>query len=215
MRAVVPRNLATRTYVKRCMAMQLERKSIMNFTVVGNSGVPTTSGRVDPIGSFAITQGLTDSTRTGNFVKINQIVYRGAVTVPADITSPIVYRQIFFVDKQTNGATPAVTDVITSGSHFAGYNPDNVIGAGGSRFRVLRDFFGVINSDATFGTSPASNPRRKVIFARLKGPFPIHYDATAGAITDIVSGEIFSLCINSDNSTVVFQGVSQSFFTDA
>jgi len=210
-------SLATKTYVKRCMRMAIEVKSIPVQNIVGNGGVPTTAGRVDPLQSFNIIQGNTDQNRDGNFVKPKKLTVRMFISLAADNVAPALVRVILFQDKQTNGANPAVTDVITSGTGgvAAGYNPDNVIGSGGHRFRILSDKFMCINPDAV--VDAANTLGRYQCWTTVIGGkrlSPIRYDATAGVITDIVSGEINVLTM-SDNNTVLVNGSTQMLFTDS
>lgn len=206
--------LASKKYVKRCMRTMLEKKTIVVQNVVGNSGAPTSSGRVDPLGSFNIIQGTGDGNRTGNFVQLDYVVLRFLLTIPVG-TPTSAYRIIIFSDRQTNGATPAVTDVIETGTGgiAAGYNDDNVVTVGGARFRILRDQWFTICSglgaaDASSGTT------QKAFTIKLKGPFKVHYDTTTGAIADIVSGEIFVLTAASGTSALV-QVQAQIQFVDA
>lgn len=211
------KTLATRKYVKRCMRNQLEKKSLPIQNFVGTSGVPGTAGQVDPLQSFNIRQGTTDDDRTGNFVRRTRLTVRMLANTVADTLAPVMFRVIFFYDKQTNGATPAVADVITSGTGgmLAGYNPNNVLGYGGTRFRILKDSFFVINPDTVVDASNTLARGRVWTWvwhgAKLG---TIQFDADAGAITDIVSGEINVLTI-SDSATAVIQGSSQMQFVDS
>lgn len=209
--------LATRKYVKRCMANQLEKKSIAIQNFVGGSGVPGTAGQVDPLQSFNIRQGTTDDDRTGSFIRRDRLTLRMLANTVADTLAPVMFRCIIFFDKQTNGATPAVADVITSGSGgmLAGYNANNVIGSGGNRFRILKDSFFVINPDTVVDASNTLARGRVwtwVFHGKKLGT--VHYDADAGAITDIVSGELNVLTI-ADNASAVIQGSLQMLFTDS
>jgi len=208
--------LATRKYVQRCMRNQLEKKEIDIVNVVGNSGVPTTSGRVDPCRTYSIIQGTTDDTRTGNFIKRTKLVMRWYINVVAGSFSD-TFRAVLVHDKQTNGATPALTDILTTANTLSGFNGDYVIGYGGSRFRILRDsgpltvngfpygavgnFGGVING-------------RSWTWTVTKGLGTCQFDASAGAITDIVSGELFLVTISTGN-TASMQCNYQLIYNDA
>lgn len=206
--------VANRKYVKKCMRTMLEKKSIVVQNAIGNSGVPTSSGRVDPIQSYNISQGTGDGNRTGNFIEINKITLRFNAFIPVGTPSSL-YRVIVFQDRQTNGATPAVTDVIQTGTGgiSAGYNADNVTAVGGSRFRILSDKWFVINAGA--GAADASSTTTyKAWTLTLKGKYKVHYDTNTGAIADIVSGEIFILTgCNGTNATIQCQ--EQIAFVDA
>lgn len=212
----VPRPV--KKYVKRCMRLMAETKEAIIEDIVGNGGVPTTAGRVDPIQTFMITQGSTDSTREGNHLQIDKLYLRGRAVLPDDQRSA-VFRVIVFRDSQTNGASPAYSDILVSTNPFAGYNGDNVNKVGGRRFRILFDTLFTINSGSSHadaGATPTaikSTETKRIIQRSFKGPFNVHFDASAGAITDIVSGEIFVLSI-SDNNTAIVQFTSQIKFID-
>lgn len=206
--------LATKKYVKRCMTMQLEKKTIVVQNMIGNSGIPTSTGRVDPIQSYNIVQGTGDGNRTGNFVQVKGIWLRFICTLPTG-TPYSTYRVVVFTDRQTNGSTPAITDVLetATGGIGAGYNDDNVTKVGGARFRVIRDKWFAVNSGV--GASDATSASQGKAFQMyLKGPFTVHYKANAGAITDIVSGEIFVATLaNGTNASIQCQ--VQIMFVDA
>lgn len=206
--------LANKKYVQRCMRTLLEKKTVVVQNVIGNAGAPTSAGRVDPIQSFNIIQGTGDGNRTGNFIQIDKVTLRFSCTLPTG-TPTSLYRVVVFADRQTNGATPAVTDVIETGTGgiAAGYNDDNVTAVGGGRFRILRDLWFSLSSGV--GASDATSASvQKAFTCILKGPFKVHYDATAAAITDIVSGEIFVLTAANGTAALV-QAQCQIQFVDA
>lgn len=206
--------IANKKYVQRCMRNMLEKKSIVVQNVIGASGIPTATGRVDPIGSFNIVQGTGDGNRTGNFVQIDKIWLRFACNIPTGTPSSL-YRVVVFQDKQTNGATPAVTDLIETGTGgmLAGYNDDNVNKVGGTRFNILRDELFTINSGV--GASDATSAVAYRTFSMvLKGPFKIHYDTNTTAIADIVSGEI-NIATFANGTNAVVQCQCQIAFVDA
>jgi hypothetical protein len=191
----------------------LEKKTIVIQNVVGNSGVPTSSGRVDPLGSYNIVQGTGDGNRTGNFVKVSKLWLRFFTLLPVG-TSNSLFRVIVFRDSNTNGATPAVADVIEfgTGGGAAGYNDDNVKLVGGARFTILFDKWFSVNS--ALGAADASSGTHYTAWTTTSSaPGVVHFDAAAGNITDIVSGETFILTFASA-AAAVLQCSAQLQFQD-
>jgi len=196
-------SLASKKYVQACMRNILEKKTIVIQNAIGNSGVPTNSGRVDPLGSYNIIQGTGDGNRTGNFVTLTKIWLRFLTLLPVGTPSAL-FRVIVFRDSNTNGVTPTVADVIefSTGGGGAGYNDDNVKLVGGARFTILSDRWFSVNS--SLGAADASSGSHYTAWTQIKAnPGVVHYDASAGAITDIVSGEIFILTYSSAAAAVV------------
>lgn len=192
--------------------MIAEKKEITVVNSVGNGGVPTTAGRVDPLGTFNIIQGTTDDTRTGNVIKVKTATCRLICQLPADIDAA-TFRYIIFKDGQTNGATPAFADVLATASTAAGYNGDNVRKVGGARFTILYDQLFCLNSHGLKADSAAVDWTRVIrLAARKLGQ--VRYDASAGAITDIVNGEFFILTI-SDSATASMNVSTQFTYQDA
>lgn len=205
--------LASKKYVQSCMRNMLEKKSIVIQNVVGNSGVPTSSGRVDPLGSFNIVQGTGDGNRTGNFVKVSKIWLRWFTLLPVG-TSNSLFRAIVFRDSNTNGATPTVADVIefATGGGAAGYNDDNVKQVGGARFTILSDKWFSVNS--SLGAADASSGTHYTAWSQSSAaPTVVRFDASAGNITDVVSGETFILTFASA-AAAVLQCSAQLQFQD-
>jgi hypothetical protein len=191
----------------------LEKKTVVVQNVVGASGIPGTSGRVDPIQTYNIIQGTGDGNRTGNFIKVSNVWLRWSTALPVGTPSAL-FRCIVFRDNQTNGATPAVADVIefATGGGASGYNDDNVKTVGGARFQILSDKWfavssGVGASDATSGTHYTAWTQRIPVVG------VVHFKATTGAITDVVSGETFVLTY-SNGAAAVLQAQAQIEFQD-
>lgn len=189
-------------------------KEISVTGVVGNSGIPTTSGRVDPIGTFNIVTGSADDQREANTIVIDKLCLRINATKPSGAAGDAAYfRVVLFADRQCNGATPAITDLLTTGTGGVncGFNGDFVSGFGGSRFKILRDYY--FNITAT-GSVTAQTPNiTKCWKWELRPKHTVHFDSTAGAITDITGGEIF-LATLSDVNTATVTCTQQTVYHD-
>lgn len=82
-----------------------------------------------------ISQGDTSSTRTGLKVYAKNLLINGSIGWSSTATQESMMRVIIFIDKNPNGAVPAITNVLESGAINSLYN--NIYE--GKRFVVLKD----------------------------------------------------------------------------
>lgn len=168
-------------YVKRCMDRVVEQKY---FAVNTGNIASTTGGTVTSLGSFSIVQGTGDNQRTGNNIRISDLTFRGVVsdTVANDI------RVIIFYDRQANGAACVSGDVLNTSTVFATYNTNQVIGAGGTRIKIVYDW--------TYAINPAGTIRHEVAKKFIKNAKAIaRYTGTAGTVSDILENNLQVLVI--------------------
>jgi len=130
-----------------------------------------------------IGQGDADTQRNGNSVKVTSMLTRGTIEL-AD-TNAAQCRFIIFTDTSSNGAPPAVTDLLQSASVISPLNRIN-----GKRFRVLYDRSWVLDAD---------NPKKQIhIFKKMQ--HHIHYlDSTANT-SSLGQGPIYFLWISDQNT---------------
>ncbi len=152
-----------------------------------------------------IPQGTTESTRIGRKCTIRSINWRYQIVIPAGTTNNTAdtVRVILYLDKQANGATAAVLDILET-ADFQSFN--NL--ANKSRFRTLMDRTYSINSDISGdGTSLDSGKKelQDSFFKRVN--IPIEFDSTAGAITEIRSNNIGVVLLSSDGVAGFFSKI--------
>ncbi len=157
-----------------------------------------TGGTVTP-SICLIPQGVTEITRVGRKCTIRNINWRYNVSIQeqdagADPRNGDTVRVILYLDKQANGATAAVTDILES-ADFQSFN--NLSNSG--RFRTLYDKTHTLNyltlaSDNAGVVSSAEVTRDVMVFKKCG--FPIEYSSTTGAITEIRSNNIGVLLIS-------------------
>lgn len=154
-----------------------------------------------------ISQGTGGSQRLGRKAVIKSIALKGVFKLDdkaaTDATSH-VFRIIIYVDKQTNGATAAVLDLLTTAAFNSFRSLDNT-----GRFRVLMDKTFVMNKEATLkqDDAPYTFSKEKICnwFKRMN--LPIVYDSTDGTIDEQCCNNIGMLIIcNSAVSTPRFDG---------
>lgn len=148
------------------------------------------TGEVPATGQLAlIPQGDTQSTRDGRYAFIKSIQIRALCTYNpgAQAQANCMCHLWLVMDKQTNGAAAAFTDVFTStAANTCMLNLNN-----SQRFRVLKHWVLPFNSQA--GVTTAFNGLQKMIEYYKRCNIKIDWSNTDGAITGITSNNIFLL----------------------
>ncbi len=146
-----------------------------------------------------IPQGVTEVQRIGRKCTIKSINWRMSLNLAeqdaqATPESGDTVRIIMYIDKQCNGATAAVLDVLESADFQSFNNLSNK-----SRFRTLMDRTITLNF-ATLASDGAGVVSSTDMFIDQqfykKCNIPIEFDATTGAITEIRSNNIGVLLIS-------------------
>lgn len=182
----------------------------LSFTFDNTAEVPSTGDAL-----VSIPLGDSGTSRDGRRVIIKSLQIQGSLTLSQGTTNTeraVLCYMYVVQDTQCNGASPAVTDVLTSASlNDALVNLDN-----SNRFKILKKF--VYNLQPTYTSYPDETG---VVIKNLsyyrKCRIPINFDGTTDAITSLTSNNIFliagSVGANSDD-TVTFAGVSRVRFFD-
>lgn len=160
--------------------------------------IPSTGDVTNSINLIA--QGITESTRIGRKCTIKSINWHYQLTIPEiDAgTTPAEaesIRVILYLDKQANGATAAVTDLLET-AHWLSFR--NLVNVG--RFKVLHDkvhtlTYGGMASDEAAKISQAKVVREVAFYKAVNSP--IEFNSTAGAITEIRSNNYGVIVISS------------------
>lgn len=138
-----------------------------------------------------IPQGVTDVTRVGNKVTLTKVNLRGLAAMEDFGTAAFsggVLRTILFIDKQTNGATAAVLDILRTAAVLSFRNMDNL-----DRFIILDDttIRVPIESANVLHTAISRFPWS----VNKKINVDVHFSGTTGAITELRSSNIGLLYI--------------------
>lgn len=165
-----------------------------------NSSPIPLAGVVQNAGTLiVIPQGVTEITRVGRKCVLKSIMWRWSLTLPetqAEATppSPDTVRMMVFLDKQANGTTAAVLDILET-ANFQSFN--NLSNSG--RFKILYDKTITLNYSqltapiaASFATSTVI--RNGTFFKKCN--IPIEYSDTSGAMATIRSNNIGLLLIS-------------------
>lgn len=157
-----------------------------------------TAGTIFNSSLLLMQEGTSDSTRIGNKITVKSVMLRGSVfanaQVDANETSNVV-RIIVYLDRQANGATAAVTDILASANWRSFNNLDNK-----DRFRTLAEkeiaivLPGATPSGAAFVFGETVQP----FFMKAKLNMVVKYKLNVGDITDLASANIGVLVIAKD-----------------
>lgn len=151
-----------------------------------------------------IPQGVTEITRVGRKAVIKSLAYNYSVIAPetGDTATPAhgsQVRIILFQDKQCNGTTAAVEDILETANYKSYYNLVN-----SGRFKILMDRTHNINYH-TLAAGPTAakfsqseHQQHYTFYKKLN--VPIEFDATSGAITTIRSNNFGILTISKETS---------------
>ncbi len=162
---------------------------------------------VDAAGSVTasvclIAQGVTESTRVGRKCTLTSIGWKFDMTLPVSSsstgTSSDHCRVIMYEDKQANGATAAVLDILES-ANYQSFN--NLTNSG--RFRTLCDQEFDLNYIAGAGDGATNDWAETVTSGSFykKVNIPLEFSAGTGAITEIRSSNIGVLLISRSGVT--------------
>jgi len=172
------------------------------------------TGEVPATGQLAlIAQGTTEVTRIGRNATVKSIQLRGTASfAPAAAANAATNAYIYLVlDTQANGAAAAITDVLTANTMgTALVNLNNSM-----RFRILKRFKFTMNSAA--GATTAYNNVVKTFDFYKRCDYPIDWNSTTGAITEIRSNNLFLLAgtDGSSDDLVTIAGNCRLRFSDS
>lgn len=119
-------------YVRSCMDRLVEEKV---YTQGASAYTPGLAGGIRTVGVSAIVNGNTSVTRVGDVIHLDRLI----VNWYAYDSNPGQVRVLLFIDRQANGSSPAVSDVLAYSTVTSPPNPFNTVGYGGSRFKILSD----------------------------------------------------------------------------
>lgn len=134
-----------------------------------------------------IPQGVTESTRVGRKCTIKSILLKGALAfVPAAAANATSTGYMWLIlDKQTNGAAAAASDVFSNVTTQSALR--NL--ANSSRFKILKKFKFTFNSGAGVTTAYNNVSMPFECYKRLN--IPLEFSSTTGAITELKSNNLF------------------------
>lgn len=208
---VIPGFTRTSGYYGKFSGASHERKFhdlTVNDTEIATAGEVLTTGTIN-----TIVQGVTESTRIGRKVNITKILWNWRVELKNSTTAASMkdsVRLILFLDKQCNGVTAAVDDLLETLEYDSFNNLANK-----DRFVVLYDKKFVLAATAGAGNTTTDT----FIGGFRSGTFhkscniPIEYDndAPTGAIGTIRSNNLAILAISENAKTSLISKIRLRF----
>lgn len=153
-----------------------------------NTSSPSASGLVIPLA--ILTQGDQNTMRSGNEIKITSFLMRGTI-LKNNVAGNTKLRMIVFSDLSSNGATPAVADVLQTANQDSPLNRVN-----GTRFKVWADQSWLLDDDDAM----------KSIYLFQKKQHHVHY--LTGDNTTASQGQGFPYVLFISNENTNFPQVS-------
>ena len=145
-----------------------------------NTITPVSTGTVQPLAT--ISQGNGQTNRDGNSIKVTSLLIRATLTRNASATATKV-RIIIFSDTSSNGATPALADVLQTANQDSPINRVN-----GARFTIIKDKSYILDSDQPMA--------QMYIYKKMQ--HHVHYLTTDNTVASQGQGFIYLLAISSE-----------------
>jgi hypothetical protein len=183
--------------------------------VIDNSTANYTTTTAGALGLLnGVAQGSDYTNRIGRKIMMKSLLFRLCTTPTPGVTSSspkgCTVRVIVFYDHQTNGAPPAVTDILNGATYLQPTNLNNR-----DRFIILMDKF--IACEAYLNAASVLNtgaPKTHVLKKYIKMSKDVVFQNTSNAVADIASGSLYSLII-ADNTTWNYDVNTRVRFVDA
>lgn len=134
-----------------------------------------------------VAQGDTNTSRTGNSILMRSVNINIRYSINASASHSTI-RTILFWDKEANGSTPIISDILATASALGNYNHDEA-----SRFQVLYDKPLVLSNTGT-------QELYKRIYKRLQRH--THFDGTTAAVADIVDYSLWLFFVSDEATNV-------------
>jgi len=162
-------------------------------TTVTSTGVSAT-GTILSTSLNLIPEGTTESNRIGRKCLVTSVSLIGSIELPGALIAAHgdatdIVRFIVYVDKQCNGATATVADLLENATFRSHYNLANE-----SRFRILSDTSRSLNANV-FGSTNFGDFEIPLKYKK-KLKVPVEFDSTTGALTEVRSNNIGVLAIS-------------------
>jgi len=158
-----------------------------------------------------ITQGADFNNRIGRKVTMKSLLLKVSVGL-LSTTSSLggVHRFLVVYDAQTNGATPAITDVLATANYLSPMNLNNR-----DRFKVLMDFYHKTDAyTVTAGAISAGSFTDTIENRFRKFNLEEQFSGTTNAVGSIATGAVFLIVISDVGTAPIFDFYSRIRYTD-
>ncbi len=187
--------------------MKFHDLAVTDGTIAQN-GVIQTTGTIN-----IIPQGVTEVQRVGRKCTVTKIQWRWNVVNAggAAVGTSETVRLIVYLDKQCNGATAAVTDILETDDYQSFRNLSNT-----GRFVILYDYTVTLNPQASAGNGTANDTAT----VAENGTFykdcniPIEFSSTTGALTEIRSNNLAVMTVAKEGNLATLDSEIRLRFGD-
>lgn len=182
------------------------------FDTTKGSATPAATGTILNLSLNLIPQGTTESSRIGRKVIVTNLYLHGQMILPTtndETATSDTLRLIVYIDKQANGATATIGDLLQTTDWRSFRNLSNQ-----ERFVFLKDKYYDLN--ATVNCSATTQTTGDFAFhfkCYKKLDLPIEFSSTTGAITEIKSNNIGVACI-SEGGVAQINYIARIRYTD-
>lgn len=191
--------------------LQQERKFFDDRKTIG--GVPIiVTGNITNT-TIGIPRGDGESERIGRSVRLHTAHCRFTLELPiatdqADIPEGDIIRIMMIHDKQCNGATPPVLDVLEDAEFDSYMNLSN-----SKRFTILYETYQTMNRQvaATDGANTSTNPSyiRFIKFSLTNLNIIVDWEGATGALTELTSTNVFFLYITANGQIAINEQITR------
>lgn len=194
---------------KRVKTLERTREEKYTGVTYGATTIPTTGIVTNNI-IAGIVQGNNQITYTGNEIQCKSLHYRiRFATTPDALLYEDIVSWYLVLDRQPNGALPAVSDYLSSGFYMS--LPNNNFK---KRFKTLRKGTCLLNTVAISSAKFYNNMHYIEDFIKFKKPIQITFKSNNGDITDISTNNFIFVFVSA-NGIANYQGIVRVRFQDA
>ncbi len=201
-----------RTFGRPVVRTYDRKEQKFSDTVVALATATTTGVIIAATVQGVIAQGVTESTRIGRMCVVKSIAIRGLIRMDEGTvatSSADIVRIVLTLDKQANGTSPAILDMLEAADVQSFNNLSHK-----NRFVTLMDKTMSVRNVAAGGNGTAFEVGRNFIywhfFKRMN--IPIEYENTTGTLAGITSNNLL-LWIISEQGTAEVQCNIRARFT--
>jgi len=157
-------------------------------------------------------QGAAETNRIGNRVKLTSVHVRARLILPASAGAPIqdTVRVMVVLDRQANGAAPAVTDILQTADYRAFNNMNNK-----GRFQTLVDETCDLDYQSGQSAAPLYAAVSKSFMLNKKGlGIALMYSTSTPGIADVRTNNIVVMAISA-NGVATLEYIARIRYDDA
>ena len=157
-----------------------------------------------------ISQGAGDSQRLGRKIFPTSVGLKGSLTFtsPSGTNLTDLVRVVVFIDKQANGATATVAQLLQGANYNNWRNLDNT-----DRFMFLYDKVHTLGLTAS-GSASTVVRKKFNVWLQLPSDLEIQYSSTTGALTELTSANIGVMSISLLDGDTTLDYISRLRYTD-